>query len=339
MSNQLQLTKLDDVIWYYVYMFTWLREYHPSALPFITASFTLLALGLYSPQAEPATPVPNIDASQAKKDPEPVPAPPELPGGGRALFPDYRLIALYGSPDAPALGVLGEQPIEQSIARTKQLAAEYQAVSPEKIMPTFEIITTVAADEPTHNGDYSRELEVEKILPWVDAAEKAGVYVVLDLQPGHSDFLSQAKLYEELLKRPHVGLALDPEWRLGPGQQHMVDIGSVGVAEVNQTATWLADLTSRHNLPQKLFLLHQFKLDMITDRHLLDTSRKELAYLVQMDGNGSRAQKQDTWQALLLDAPAGLHFGWKNFYDEDEAMLSPAETMQVAPAPWFVSYQ
>ena len=40
------------------------------------------------------------------------------------------------------------------------------------------------------------------------------MYVVLDLQPGRSNFLDQAKLYEPLLRLPHVGLALDPEWRL-----------------------------------------------------------------------------------------------------------------------------
>jgi len=31
-------------------------------------------------------------------------------------------------------------------------------------------------------------------------------------------FLDQAKRYAPLLRMPNVGLALDPEWRLGPGQ-------------------------------------------------------------------------------------------------------------------------
>lgn len=265
--------------------------------------------------------------------------PAELPLGGRTLLPNYRLVALYGSPDEPALGVLGEQPVAATLDRVKALAAEYQPQTQQKVMPALEIITTVAAAEATEDGDFSRERSIADLRPWIDAAEKAGVYVVLDLQPGHSDFLSQAKLYEPLLKRPHVGLALDPEWRLQPGQKHMEQIGSVGIAEVNQTAAWLADLTKQHDLPQKLLLLHQFRIDMLPDRAGLDTARSELAYLVQMDGHGSRQQKQETWAALLQDAPQGLRFGWKNFYDEDEAMLSPAETMQVSPQPWFVSYQ
>ena len=67
----------------------------------------------------------------------------------------------------------------------------------------------------------------------MDAAREAGVYVMLDLQPGRTDFLTQAKRYEELLAQPHVGLALDPEWRLGPQQLHLEQIGSVGIDEVN----------------------------------------------------------------------------------------------------------
>ena len=72
---------------------------------------------------------------------------------------------------------------------------------------------------------------------------RAGMYVMLDLQPGRTDFLTQAQRYEELLAEPHVGLALDPEWRLGPNQRHMAQIGSVGVDEVNAVAAWLAGLT------------------------------------------------------------------------------------------------
>src|SRR5690606_38192382 len=183
------------------------------------------------------------------------------------------------------------------------------------------------------------ETEPEVLLPWIKAAQKEGVYVVLDLQPGHSDFLKQAKLYEELLKYPNVGLALDPEWRLKAGQKHMVQIGSVKAAEINKTAAWLAELTARHKLPQKLFLLHQFRLDMISNREKLDMSHQELAYAIQMDGHGSQQQKQDTWRAIRHGAQKQIHFGWKNFYKVDSPMLSPAQTMKVAPQPWFVSYQ
>lgn len=262
------------------------------------------------------------------------------PSGSRTLLPDHRLVALYGTPDLAVLGSLGEQPLDQAIARIKNIATEYQSFSEEPVYPAFEIISTIAAAEATPNGDYSHEIDIAKLRPWVDAAKAAGVYVILDLQPGLTDFLTQAKQYEELLREPHVGLALDPEWRLRPGQKHMKQIGSVTANEVQQTADWLADLTKQYDLPQKLFLIHQFKLAMITDRETLVTSRPELAWLIQMDGLGAPHVKQDTWRNVLAGAPEGIYFGWKNFYDEDKPMLTPEQTMTtVIPKPWYVSYQ
>lgn len=263
----------------------------------------------------------------------------ELPGGGQVLFPGRRMVALYGNPTTPALGVLGEQDVAASVARARQLAAEYQPFSAEPVVPAFEIITTVASTAPGADGDYSAESEVELLRPYVDAARDAGIYVVLDLQPGRADFLGQARRYEELLVQPHVGLALDPEWRLGPGQVHLAQIGSVSAAEVNAVAGWLAALTRERALPQKLLLLHQFRTSMITERERLDTSHDELAVMIHADGFGAPGDKLATWEALRAGAPPGVVWGWKNFYDEDAPLLSPEQTLAVSPDIRFVSFQ
>jgi hypothetical protein len=261
-----------------------------------------------------------------------------LPGGGQVLFPGRRLVALYGHPGDTGLGSLGEQPLDGAISRAQRVAASYQDLVDEPVVPAMEIITTVASAGPGPEGDYSRRTPVETLRPWIDAAREAGVYVVLDLQPGHTDFLTQAKEYEELLVEPHVGLALDPEWRLAPGQRHMVQIGSVNTDEVNQVVEWLADLTAAHRLPQKLLILHQFTLSMIGDRAALDTDRDELAIMIHADGFGTPGQKLETWRALHRDAPR-VWWGWKNFYDEDRPTFSPAETVAIDPSPRFISYQ
>jgi len=263
----------------------------------------------------------------------------QFPAGGRKLSPDYRFVALYGTPNYPALGSLGEQPAEASVARVKELSAQYQPLSKEHIYPTFEVIASVAAAGPTENGDYSEERPIEELRPLVELAKKEGIYVVLDLQPGRTDFLTQAKSFEPLLREPHVGLALDPEWRLGPTELHLVQIGHVGIGEVNATSQWLADLTKRYQLPQKLFLLHQFRLDMIENREGLDTSRSELDYLIHVDGHGTQETKQETWAVLTAAPPPNTLFGWKNFYDEDTPMRSPQDTMNLQPVPHYVSFQ
>ncbi len=229
---------------------------------------------------------------------------PELPGGGHMLFPGRRLVAIYGHPGDGNLGVLGEQPVDAAVQRARDVAAGYNGVSPELVVPTFEIITTVASAEAGADGDYSLESSIDHIRPWVDAAAAAGFYVVLDLQPGYADFLTQAMRYEELLAQPHVGLALDPEWRLAPGERHMRDIGQVSADEVNRVASWLAELTRRHHLPQKLLLLHQFRLDMLPDRANIHVE-PELALVVQMDGLGLQETKLETWASDHRRCPGG----------------------------------
>ena len=263
---------------------------------------------------------------------------PELPGGGR-LIAGRRMVALYGNPTTRALGALGEQDLPGAVRRVRALARDYQPSSGLPVIGAFEIITTVASTSPGPDGDFSNESSVEQLRPWVDAAREAGLYVLLDLQPGTADFLSQARRYEPLLVQPHVGLALDPEWRLAPGQRHLAQIGSVGVDEVNRVVDWLAGVTAAHRLPQKLLMLHQFRTTMIADRARLDTGRDEVAVLVHADGFGTPALKIGTWNALRAEALPGVSWGWKNFIDEDRPMLTPAQTLAVSPDITFVSYQ
>jgi hypothetical protein len=271
----------------------------------------------------------------------------ELPGGGQLVFPAAgsapglhakRYVALYGTPGTPALGVLGEQDVPATIARAQQTAAPYDAMTDDTVVPTLEIIATVASAAPEPDGSYSRGRSVDELRPLVEAAAEAGQAVVIDLQPGRTDFLTQAQRYADLLAYPHVGLALDPEWRLQPDQVHLRQIGSVGVDEVNATAAWLAQFTRERRLPQKMFLLHQFSLRMIAERERLDTSHDELAVIIHADGQGSQPAKAGTWAALRQGAPP-VHWGWKNFYDEDTPMLDPAQTWQVQPVPDLVTYQ
>jgi len=265
----------------------------------------------------------------------------ELPGGGLLLFPHRRLVAFYGHPQTSLLGVLGEQGIDGAGATIDRMAPIVEAYAADGVLtiPAFEIIATVAAAEATGDGDYSRETPLDTLRPWVETAGERGVYVILDLQPGRTDFLTQAKIYEEFLRLPHVGLAIDPEWRLKPNQVHLRQIGSVGADEINQVAEWLAGLVREESLPQKLLLLHQFRNDMIPDRAAVHL-HPELAVVVQMDGQGGLQTKYGTWGVLTTQPDSGrLWWGWKNFYDEDSPMATPAEVLGLTPTAYLVSFQ
>ena len=263
----------------------------------------------------------------------------QLPGGGQVFFPGRRLVALYGHPGTAGLGALGQQDLPASIARARSVAAEYQPLSDVPVVPTFELIATTAQGAPGKDGDYSGESSIDEIRPWVEEAGRQGLYVVLDLQPGRADLLDQAKLYQPLLELPYVGLGLDPEWKLGPGQVPLAQIGSVDVSEVNDVTHWLSDFTAERHLPQKLLVVHQFRLSMIRDEQALDTSSDQVAVLVHMDGQGPVPVKQGTWAAVTGVVPPGTPLGWKNFYVKDPRTMTPAETMAEQPAPLMISYQ
>ena len=263
----------------------------------------------------------------------------QLPGGGQVLFPGRRLVAMYGHPGTPGLGVLGQQDLAASISRARQLAADYQPLSSVPVVPAFEIIASVAEGSPGPDGSYSYETPVSELLPWVRTATADGLYVVLDLQPGRASLLSQAEHYQSLLELPDVGLALDAEWKLQPGQKPLRQIGHVDISEVNGVASWLATLTARHHLPQKLLVLHQFQLAMLSGEQHLDTGHDDLAIVIHMDGQGTPGVKQATWNAVTAAAPPKVFFGWKNFLVKDHPMLTPGETMTKTPAPVMISYQ
>lgn len=315
-----------------------MRRVRRTVVGFVTA--TLLLVGCAGSPNDAASQQPTPQATpSATPTPTPTPEPVELIGGGTEIFPDRRFIALYGHPGYSGLGALGEQSPEESVQRAVELAEYYEAHTDELIIPTFEIIVTMASAQPGADGAYSAVVDRADLQPYLDAAEEHDVYVVLDLQPGHNDFLTQAKLFEDLLVHPNVGLALDPEWRLAPGQVHMRQIGSVDATEINETLEWLAQLTAEHELPQKLVILHQFTMPMITNRDQVNTEHEELALVLHADGHGNAGQKLDTYNALQKDLPEDIRMAWKNFYRQDEPMFSPKETFQVDPMPWFVSYQ
>jgi hypothetical protein len=263
---------------------------------------------------------------------------PELPGGGLIMFPGRRLVAYYGNPTTPNLGILGSQSAEETIEKLIPIAAEYGADGVMTV-PSFEIIATVASAEAGADNDYSQEMTTDLLRPWIEVAASNGAYVVLDLQPGRTDFLTQAKQYEELLRFPHVGLALDPEWRMRPDQVPLRQVGTVDAVEINTVVDWLAGVVREQNLPQKLLLLHQFKLSMITNRDLIETP-SELAVVIQMDGQGPLPSKYGTYSILTEGAEdATWGWGWKNFYQLDTPLATAAQVLDLDPLPVFVSFQ
>jgi len=262
-----------------------------------------------------------------------------LPGGGFLPLEDRRIVAIYGSPDATGLGLLGEQEDVASVARAREFADRYEGASDGRIVvPGLDVIATIASSAPEPTGDFSRRVSIERLRPLVELALADGMAVLLDLQPGRTSFLAQAREYEELLLQPHVHLALDPEWRIGPGERHLVHIGSVEAAEVQEVVDWLAALVRRERLPQKVLMLHQFTSGMLPDRDAI-VIPPELVGVIHVDGQGPLATKDRTYAALTAGAAEHWEWGWKNFTRIDTPVASPERTLDRVPVPVVVTYQ
>src|SRR3712207_7169002 len=50
----------------------------------------------------------------------------------------------------------------------RRTAAPYEDLVDETVVPAFEVIATVASSEPGPDNNYSTELDVEELRPWVE---------------------------------------------------------------------------------------------------------------------------------------------------------------------------
>lgn len=260
---------------------------------------------------------------------------PRLPYGGRKIFDGRMLVAYYGTAGTGALGVLGETSPAEAVRRVRRAARPFNRPG-KPAAPVMELIVSVADPQPGADGDYSHDISRESVRRYVRAARKHKVLLVLDLQTGRSDFLTVAKRWKWALKDPWVGLALDPEWRMGPGEIPGRRIGSVSAGEINRTSHWLQRLTRRQRLPQKILMLHQFRREMVRGIQRVK-SRPLLALVQHVDGFGTPQQKVATYHHVAQ--PKRFTMGFKLFYDEDTRLMSAATVKRIRPRVDFVSFQ
>ena len=259
----------------------------------------------------------------------------ELPRGGRSIYPGHVLVAYYGTAGTGALGVLGEDTPDRITERLRRAARPF-AADGHKVQIVYELIVTVADPHPGVDGDYSHDIDREHVQRYIRAAHRNDALLVLDLQPGRTDFLTVAKRWRWALRDPWVGLALDPEWRMAPGQVPAQTVGQVGAREINRVSKWLNDLAVRRDHPEKVFVVHQFRSDMVIGIERV-RDRTRLAMVQHVDGFGTQGQKLATYHTVA--EPDRFRMGFKLFYDEDSGLMTPERVGQIRPRVRFVSYQ
>ena len=180
----------------------------------------------------------------------------------------------------------------------------------------MELIATVAAAAPGDDGQHRLHQSDAVIARYLRAARRAKALLVLDIQPGRAGFVREARRLERWLREPDVGIALDPEWKMQAGETPGVGhrVGRPPRRSTRSPSTSRAS-SRADDLPEKLFVVHQFTEDMIEGKERVK-KRPGLAITMNVDGFGDRPNKISKYRAFTSEATR-FHDGFKLFYRED----------------------
>jgi hypothetical protein len=264
---------------------------------------------------------------------------PELPRGGRTIFPDHRLVGFCGTPGAPALGPLLDRPATKT---EKLLGYANQYASDRTVLPVFELIAVVVQAGGGPDGKNRMRVLDGTVDEYLQAARQAKGLLLLNIQPGHSDFLTEVQRFERYLREPDVGVALDPEWAMLPKQPPGQFYGQATAESINGVIAYLSAVVAEGNLPEKALVYHEVN-DYVVKGELSIKPQPGVAVIKSVDGLGPKGAKLNTYHFLMRNTAPGVHAGFKLFFDEDRQhgafLMSPGEVMALAPRPEYVMYE
>ncbi|MSM38538.1 MAG: hypothetical protein GJT30_02795 [Geobacter sp.] len=339
------------------------KDLHPPAPPasFVVSSSAAAAVPVQKPVSSAMHSVPReeiksepraeITAPKSKylagEDPEfakrqgwPVKTPALLPG---SILPGKRIVAYYGNPQSKRMGALGEFPKDEMLARLKKEVAKWEKADPSRpVQPALHLIAVVAQGDPGKAGKYRMVMPdaiVNQVYGW---AKEANALLFIDIQTGHDDIRTLLPRFEWILKNPDVHLGIDPEFNLiRSGKKPGTKIGSYDAADINYASSYLSDLVKRYNLPPKVFTVHRFTRNGVTNARKI-VLRPEVQIVMHMDGWGAPWLKRDSYKAYIVSEPV-QYTGFKLFYHNDtkkgDPLMSPQDLLRLHPKPIYIQYQ
>ncbi len=262
------------------------------------------------------------------------------------------VVAYYGRPGVPALGVLGQHSPEELGDIIKAKANEYsEALGGAKVTPGFDIIFDLASSAPGPNGDYIIHLSEDKLEPYLQLAEEQGFLVFLDMQLGKLTPAEAVRPVLKYLKHPNVHLAIDPEFEVkglnvAPGKR----IGQINGPEINAAMDEVSAYIRDNQLNDKILIVHMFRHKMVEDKSAVQFREHDNIQLVMnLDGHGSPHLKVDIYNAIYNSrVPEDIVGGFKLFFKEDKPrMMTPKEVLgqesvdgvQVKKMPRYIDFQ
>ena len=265
--------------------------------------------------------------------------PTALPG---AILPAKRIVAFYGNPLSTRMGILGELPPDQMLARLDEEVAAWNRADPSRpVQPALHLVTVVAQGSAGRDGMYRARMPdslIEQVSGW---AARRDALLFLDVQAGKSTVQKELPGLTDFLKRPNVHLGLDPEFLMKDGSKPGTRIGTMDAADVNFAIDFLADLVEEHDLPPKVLVIHRFTQRMLTNHDAIRLDPR-VQVVIHMDGWGPPRLKRDSYRQFVVREPVQFT-GFKLFYKNDtkkgNPLMQPADMLKLRPQPLYIQYQ
>lgn len=263
-----------------------------------------------------------------------------LPG---AILPFNRIVAYYGNMYSKNMGVLGQYPTKEMLAKLKgevKVWAAADTLTP--VVPALHYICVTAQADAGRNGLHNLRMPFSEIDKVVEMAKGINALVFLDIQVGFSTVQKELPLLEKYLKMPNVHFGIDPEFSMKEGSVPGKRIGTFDAEDINYVSGYLAGLVKKNNLPPKVFVVHRFTKKMLTNYKDIKL-RNEVQFVMDMDGWGGPDLKKGTYKYFVAGEPVQFT-GFKLFYKNDikplpHRMLTPKEVLDLKPSPVYIQYQ
>ena len=255
-----------------------------------------------------------------------------------SLFPENRVLLYYGFPTNENMGILGEYEPAQVLELLEQEAENYRAADPSRpVKVGFEMIASVAQGDPGPDGLHVADASRELLDTYTQFTADNDLLLFFDVQMGFKEPFDDYSGLEEWIARPHVHLAIDPEFHLREGEVISEYIGQVTAAEVTEAQNWLVEIAAEYNVPPKTLIVHQFDNTMIEQKDEIQPV-PGVDLVIDMDGFGPPDLKRGTYDVVITQAPIEYN-GIKLFYGQDDPLMTPEEVLALDPSPDLIIYQ
>jgi hypothetical protein len=259
-----------------------------------------------------------------------------------AILPFKRIVSYYGNLYSKQMGILGELPPDQMLAKLQlETAAWQKADTAIEVLPALHYIAVTAQGYSGRDGKYRLRMPFKQIDSVLGMASRINAIVFLDIQVGLSTLQDEIPKLETYLKMPNVHLGVDPEFSMKGGQAPGKVIGTLDAADINYATEYLAKLVKENNLTPKILVVHRFTKGMVTNYKLIQI-RPEVQVVMDMDGWGHPDLKYSSYKLYIHKEPV-QYTGFKLFYKNDVRnngrMLTPKEVLSLKPQPVYIQYQ